>query len=169
MTYKNSKPGFSLLEIILYTALASFILVALTLFLGSILEARIKNQTIAEVEQQGIQIMQQITQDIRNAGIINSPSQGISSSFLSIDGTVPANNPAVFDLADNAVTVREGFGQTIRMTSQRIIASNLTFQNLSRTGTPGIIRISFTLSNVNPNGRNEYEYTKTFSTSVSLR
>lgn len=169
MLIKKNKPGFTLIEIILYTFLTSFILTALTFFLGTILSARVKNQTVSEVEQQGIQIMQQMTQSIRNAKIINSPAQATTASTLSINGVTSANNPTVFNLVSSAVTMTEGANPAIQLTSQGVVASNLTFQNLSRNATPGLIRIGFTLSRTNPSGKNEYDFTKTFYTSVSLR
>jgi type II secretory pathway pseudopilin PulG len=169
MTSHKSKPGFTLLELILYTGLAAFILTAVTFFSGTILASQIKNQTIAEVEQQGIQIMQIMSQSLRNAQRINSPVRGSQSATLSIDGLLPAKNPTIFTLAGNAITMTEGMNPAIQLTSQRISASNLVFRNLSRNGTPGSVRIEFTLSRNNTEGMNEYEYAKTFVISVSLR
>jgi hypothetical protein len=169
MNLKKSKSGFTLLEVILYSFMAALILSTVTVFLGTILASQIKNQTIAEVEQQGVQIMQIMTQSLRNAKTINSPPQGTASSTLSINGLDAAANPATFNLAGDVITMREGANPEIPLTSGRISASNLTFQNLSRAATPGSVRISFTLSRINASGRNEYDFTKTFITSASLR
>ena len=70
--------GFTLVELLLYVGISSAILLASSLFLATLLESRIKNQTIAEVEQQGLAVMQIITQDIRNAscdklGVLRKP------------------------------------------------------------------------------------------------
>ena len=74
------------------------------------------------------------------------------------------NFTTAFDLS--AGTIRQN---SIALTNSRIVASNLTFTNLSRAGTPGTIRIQFTLTHINPSGRNEYNYNKTFYGSASLR
>jgi len=50
-----------------------------------------------------------------------------------------------------------------------VTVSGLTFQNLSRSATPGTVRIQFTLTHVNPAGRNEYSFAKTFIGSATLR
>lgn len=161
--------GFTLIELLLYTAIASVMLLVVSAFLSLLLQSRIKNQTIAEVEQQGLQVMETIGQTLRNAETINAPAQGISAPALSVQGIVPANNPTVFNLAIGVIRITEGAGAPVALTNARVIASNIIFQNLTITGTPGTVRIQFTLTHANPSGRNEYLFAKTFIGSATLR
>lgn len=161
--------GFTLVELLLYISISSVILLVSSLFLSSLLESRIKNQTILEVEQQGVRIMQDITQIARNSEEITLPVQGGSGSSITFDVADAGDDPIVFDLAGGVIRISKGGGSAISLTNSRVTASNLTFQNLTRTGTPGTIKISFTLSHVNPDGRNEYSYSKTFYSSATLR
>lgn len=163
--------GFTLIELLLYVSTSSIILLTTMLFLQTLLESRIKNQTVAEVEQQGLWAMQTITQAVRNADIINSPAQGASSASVSVNTYSAGSNPTVFDIAGGAIRIQEqeGVGAIVPLTNARVIASAVTFQNLSRANTPGIIRVQFTLTHVNPSGRNEYAFSKTFYGSASLR
>ena len=165
----KNKNGFTLIELLLYVAISGVILLITSLFLQTLLESRIKNQTIAEVEQQGLQVMQIITQTLRNADAINSPAQGASAATLSINTYTGANNPTVFDLGSGAIRIKEGVGAVIPLTNSRIVASALDFQNFSRADTPDTIRISFTLTHINPEGRSEYNFSKIFYGSASLR
>lgn len=144
MKKNYSQSGFTLIELLLYVGIASSILLISTLFLQTLLESRVKNQTIAEVEQQGLQVMQIITQAGRNA--------------------VDTNFTSVFSLSGGVI--REN---GIALTNSRVTASALNFQNLSRASTPGTVRISFTLTHVNPVGRQEYNFSKTFYASATLR
>lgn len=169
MTKPSTHNAFTLVELLLYISTAAVILLVTSLFLSMLLESRIKNQTVAEVEQQGLQVMQLVTQTLRNAAAINAPAQGASASSLSLNTYTAAFNPTVFDLSGGAIRVAEGGGSPISLTNTRVSASALTFQNLSRSGTPGIIRVSFVLTSVNPSGRNEYDFSKTFYDSASLR
>ncbi len=162
------RQGFTLIELLLYVSVASIILLVTSLFLSTLLQSRIKNQTIAEVEQQGLQAIQIMTQTIRNAATINSPGQGATAATLSIDTYTSGNNPTIFDLSSGALRMKEGAGSAIALTNSRVSVSSLTFQNLSRSSTPGIIRIQFTITHVNPSGRNEYNFSKTFTASASL-
>jgi prepilin-type N-terminal cleavage/methylation domain-containing protein len=161
--------GFTLIELLLYVSIAGIILLSLSVFLASTMYSRVKNQTIAEVEQQGIQVMELISQTIRNTEAINSPTTGTSASLTSLDVVTAANDPTVFDLLSGAIRITEGAGSAVSLTNSRVTASGLTFYNLSRSGTPGIIRVQFTLTHQNPEGRSEYDFNKTFYTSAALR
>ncbi len=165
----NVHRGFTLIELLLYLGLASVMMLTLAVFFSTMLSARVKNQAIAEVEQQGVQVLEIITQAIRNADAVNSPAVGASASVLSLDMFPVADDPTVFDLVSGAVRITAGAGAAVALVNSRVTVSGLAFQNLSRSGTPGTIRITFTLSHVNPTGRNEYEYSKTFYGSASLR
>lgn len=161
--------GFTLIELLLYVSIVSILLLVTSFFLFAILQSRIKNQTIAEIEQQGLQVMQIITQTARNAEVITSPAQGTSTSSLTLDVITAAADPTIFDIAGGAIRIKEGTSSAVALTNLRVNASALTFYNLSRTNTPGVIRIQFTLTHVNPEGRNEYSFTKTFTASAALR
>jgi len=161
--------GFTLIELLLYVAISSAILLVTSLFLQTLLESRIKNQTIAEVEQQGLQVMQIITQALRNADSINFPVQGESAASLSINTIETGNNPTLFDLVSDAIRIKEGGASPIALTNSRVAVSDLTFKNLSHTSTPGTIRVRFMLTHVNRGGRTEYNFSKIFYGSASLR
>jgi len=165
----NYQKSFTLIELLLYVSIIWTVILSMAGFLFLLMQSRVKNQTIAEIEQQGIQVVQIITQVGRNAEAINSPSQGTSASSLSFDVVAAANDPTVFDLSTGTIRITEGTGSPVSLTNSRITASDLTFQNLSHPSTPGTIRIQFTLTYNNPSGRNEYNYNKTFYGTASLR
>lgn len=166
--YKNQS-GLTLIEFILYIALLSVLLLALSGFYGLVLRSRAKAQTIAEVEQSGAQIVQIITQTIRNATAINSPSLGNSASSLSVSVVNAGQSPTIFDLSNGVIRIKEGAGTAVDLNNGRVSAANLNFYNFSRVSTPGVISFSFTLTRNNASGRNELDYTKTFYASAALR
>ena len=165
----KSQKGFTLIELLLYLGLAAVLLLAVSIFLAILLESRIKNQTVAEVEQAGSMAMNLTTSTIRNAEGINSPAPGASAGSLSVDAFGTINDPTVFSLASNVLNITEAAGSAQALTSSKISTSALNFQNLSRPGTPGVIRVQYTLTYINPSGKNEYNYSKTFYGSASLR
>ena len=81
----------------------------------------------------------------------------------------PSLSPTTFGLSGTTARVTEGVGSPLPISNSRIEVSELTFENLSEVETPGIIRIEFTLTHINPDGRNEYDYQQTFYGSASLR
>jgi Tfp pilus assembly protein PilW len=166
----NSKRGFTLIELLLYVGLSSIILFVISMFLAMLLQARIKNQAIAEVDQQGLRALRVITEAVRNADAITSPAQGASAAALVLEMPAPPADPTRFDLnASSSLRVAEGASAPVPLTNGRVTLSGLTFQNLSRPDTPGAVRIQFTMSYVNVSGKNEYRVEKTFTGTATLR
>ena len=165
----KTQKGFTLIELFLYLSIASVVLFGTSLFIILLLQTRVKNQTIAEVEQQGLQIMQVITQDVRNGTAVNSPAQGAISNSLSINLPDASKNPVIFDLSNGVVRIKEGTAQPIALNNSRVSVSGLSFKNLSQNSALGAIRIQFTITYINSLGRNEYDYSKTFYASSSIR
>ncbi len=148
-SYKlKATKGFTLIELLLYVSLSGIIIFSVSIFMAVLLQARVKNQTIAEVQHNGDRIMQIITQTLRNSTVINSPTTGTSSAVLSVDTVIPANNPTVFDMSGGVVRMKEGAGAAVALTSNRVEVSDLNFDNLTRPDTPGNIHISFILSHI---------------------
>lgn len=161
--------GFTLIELLLYVSIIGVMVLSVAGFLSLLMQSRVKNQTISEVEQQGLQVMQMITQTVRNAEAITSPAPGASASSLTLEVITATNDPTIFDLSSGVIRIKEGVNSAVSLTNSRVVASDLTFRNISRASTPGTIRIQFTLTHVNPSGRNEYSYSKTFYDSATLR
>ncbi|TSC82069.1 MAG: Uncharacterized protein G01um101420_599 [Parcubacteria group bacterium Gr01-1014_20] len=144
-------------------------LTLISIFIAATLESRVKSQTIAEVEQGGAQALDIITQVVRNAVSINSPATSTTGGTLSLGVVDPLKNPTVFDLNIGRLRITEGAGTPVEVTISKISVSSLIFSNLSKINTPGTIRVEFTVSHNNPGGRNEFEFSKNYTASASLR
>lgn len=163
------RKGYTLIELLLYLGIASSLVVALAVFFSTVLQARERNNTIIEIEDQGRQALYRITQTIRNAKSINSPSSGGSSATLSLEMEESTKNPAIFDVAGGVLRLTEGAGSPVALTASRFPVSAITFTNLSRTGTPGTMRVQLILGQTSAAVREEVRYTQTFIGSASLR
>ncbi len=157
--------GFTLLELLLFISLAAILISALAAFVSIVLESRVKQQTVVEVEEQAVQVMEQITYDIRNASAITSPSVGTATTSLSLAGT----SSTIWETSGGQFWRTSGSGAPLPLTSSGLVISNVQFSNLSMAQTRGIVRVQFTLGRLNPPGRNEYDYTQTFYGSSALR
>jgi Tfp pilus assembly protein PilW len=160
----TTQNGFSLVELILYVGLMSFILVTIGGLLTIVLQSANKNQAITEVNQQGLQVMQIMTQSIRNSKQINAPLTGNSGSSLSVNTTNISTTPTIFLLSSGVVQMTEGFNSAIPLTNSQVRVSNLSFKNLANS-----VRIQFTIQSVNPTNRNEFSYQETFYDTANLR
>ncbi len=166
---QTSDAGFTLIELLLYIGVSAIILTGVSFFIVHMVTVREKQKTIAEVEQQGAQALALMTQAIRGAEAVNAPIAGSSGVSLNLDVVTGADDPTVFDLLGGVLRITQGAGSAIPLTSSAVAVSGLAIENLTRPGTPGSVKVEFTLSHVNPSGRNEFEYSRTFRGSASLR
>lgn len=165
----NNQKGFTLVELLLYLALSAIILTASSLFIQLVLEARIKNRAIREVDQQGQLALEVISRAIANAETVTTPATGASASSLTLTSLTPSISPTVINDVAGVLHIQEGASTAVPLTNSRVTVSGLTFTNLSRASTPGIVRVTFTISTTNPSGRGESSFTRSFTTSISLR
>jgi type II secretory pathway pseudopilin PulG len=133
--------AFTLIDSLLYLAIASTMMLAITAFLMVVVGARIKFQTVSEVEQQGAFAMSVMTSAIRG------------------------NSPATF--ANNNGTLSETFGdsRSYSLTAPNVSVSNFSLSNISGN----LFRLRFTLSYNSPSVGNEYNYSANFYDSVEMR
>lgn len=160
--------GVTLVEVLLYVSVVSIILTAMSAFNGVVVQSRIKNTTVIEVEQQGMLAVSEIAQSLRDAEAVNIPPEGSTASSLSID-TPGAADPTVFSLSDDSLWVERAGSDAVRLTNNRVVVDELLFENLTQDDSPATIRITITLDHRNPSGRNEYSFEKTFRTSTTVR
>lgn len=166
---QSSRSGFTLLEFLLAVAIGVTMVGAIVESTMLVFAARVEQQAIAEVEQQGTLALQRILQMVRNAEAITSPAVGVSAPVLVLDVVPTVDDPMTFDLASGVLRITRGAGATIALTNSRVTASALTVDNRAYVGTRGTVRVSFVLDHQNPSGREEYAYQQTFSGSASLR
>ncbi len=159
--------GFTLVEILLYLGLSAGLLLAVSLLLSFLLAARVKNQTISLVEEEGALAVERITQVIRQAEIIEEPEAGKTKNKL--EARLPSG--LVVEFRKNGLTLEmiEADGAPISLTSPRVNVSGLWFRHLAQPGTASSIRLEFTLARFNPESRSEYDFSQTFYAAASLR
>ncbi len=165
-TRKNA--GYTLIELLVYVAILGMLLSSVTVFFVMVTEARVKNQSISEVNDQGAAAMEYIAQTIRNATSISSPAAGASGASLTLVVPTGSLSPTIFSLSGTTLQVKEGAATAVALTSSDLEVTSLTFTNLTRSGTSGIVQVSFTARRANPNNRNQYDYQKTFTSSAEV-
>ena len=163
------KKGFTIIEVLIYIAIATMLLFSLSSFIISVIDLRERAKVVGEIEQQGARIMDTITYSLRKADLINSPTPGNFSDNLSLIMTDPTKNPTVFNLSGQTLQITQGFTSPENLNNDSILVENLRFNNLSYPDTPGVVQIQFTLKYNYLNSRSVIDYQKTFQSSASLR
>lgn len=157
MLVKNTK-GFTLIEMLLYTVIAGSLLLAITFFLSLLIQARVKNQTMNQIDQQGLQAMQIISQEIRNAKSISAPLSGVVGQELQL--TNFSDQVVIFSVVSGTIIMSEN-GEVFDLLSASIGVKDLTFTNLADSNNKAI-KIQFDLETFNSSTRSEYSYDQTF-------
>lgn len=166
MSYLKNNRGFTLIELLLYTVIAAGLLLSITAMIALLTQARIKNRAISTVEQQGTQILQIISQEIRNSSTVTSPTNGTNGTTLQLQNI--SGQTVIFDLSSS--TIRETkLNQTTPLSSNNIVISDLQFSNLTSDNIHNSIKIKFILSYNNIAGRIENNYSQTFYGTATLR
>jgi len=158
----NINSGFTLIEVLLYVGIASFMLLTINMFTATILQSRIKNQTVLAVENSGDAIMQTITQTVRNASQINI------SSPQSLTATMLDGQQLTFSLENEVINLTQG-GTIYPLIPSNIVATSLQFTNLAPANKPASVQTVLNLEHLSPEQRNETTYSKTFYATATLR
>ncbi len=158
---KQKNRGFTLTETVIYVAIFSIFVLGIASFSSNMTKARLSSQIILEVNNQGNQIINLITQTIRNSTEVTSPALGMTGSSLSV-------NSVTFSETGGVLFITEGSEDPLALTNNKVIISNLIFSNLSQPSSPETVQIRFTLGNVD-SVRQEDIYSSNFYGSASLR
>ena len=162
------RPGFTLPEFLIYIAIVAALLLAATDILLMVLRENAKWQAIAEVNDHTRIALDRMTLAVRNADSITSPLPSATSGQLLLAMADASINPTIFTLGDGAVQMKEGAAATTTITSNGVVI-NLTFQNLTPTGTQGTIGAAIGVRAVASGMQAEYQFIQTVSTTASIQ
>lgn len=161
--------GFTLLEFLLYFGILAILIVTVLQILFQITEARIKSETIQEVTQNARIINESISDFVRNAQSVTSPTIGATGQSLTLVMSDAAKNPSVFSLDSGVLSLQKAGGVVMPLHTNEVTISSLSFTNVSYPSSPGAIRVVFTLQASAPAGARIYHHTETFYTTITIR
>ncbi|MCR4324323.1 MAG: hypothetical protein NUV69_01400 [Candidatus Curtissbacteria bacterium] len=158
------KPGYSLVEFLMYFALISIFLIVLTQMFVSILEVQTESEATSSVDLDGRFILARLIYDISRSTTVTTPQNpgNSSSSLLLVIGGANftySESGGAFVLTNNL-----GAGN---LNSSETQISALNFTKLGEAGGKETIKFTFTLSSrvQRPSGPE----VKTFGTTVERR
>lgn len=135
------RQGFTLIEIVIYTALVAMVLGTAVLATNAALQIRTQTRNALILEESLRFAMHDITETIRRADSVTIPaSVGASGNTLTLDMSDAIENPTTFTLTSGAISRARAGNPTVAITPAAIEITALTFTRLS--GTPAPITIS---------------------------
>ncbi len=168
------KNGFTLVELLVYTAILSMVLVLAVTFVMSVLEATVKSTAKEEVQANAAAIIQLFDTTVRHSqsvydrtsDFIGDPGQ---LSLLSVRDLPPEESESYVDIyADDGkfCVKREFYGVSCASSSKTELTS-LTFREITQAGGAESVQMIFTIRYKSP--KSEYYFTETYQVSARVR
>lgn len=141
--------GTTLVELLLFLAFFALSSGVILAFFFSTSEQRIRQQTVMIVDQSGIQLLQSISNRIRNAEKIIDPPLGSSGSILTLQMPQEDENPNIIALQSGALIVIT-HDSLSALGSDRVEVTDFSVRNTSSATDRQSALVSFTLTRTLP-------------------
>ncbi len=168
LTLTNSH-GFTLIEILLYMALSTIMVVLLAGIGANVFSGFVRAKAAEELQYN----TQFVTEKIRNlasqAEAISDPGTGETSDTLTLTMSDISKNPTVIDVVDGRMRIQEGITAPQFISGANVDVSTLEFSNVTYDGAIGSLRVILHLGLHNPEDRNIHIASSTIYTTVNLQ
>lgn len=157
------KRGFALVELILFLGILAIILGAAMMVFLFVQESRIRQGSVAEVEQRGIQLLETFTKNIRRAEVVLTPAPNQRGSILALQMGLNAEFPTIFaqTATGNLLLIQKN--DVSPLLNPHVKMSNLNFRNIGG----GNVIVSFDLTTTIPDTQQK-TYTSHFASTATL-
>lgn len=163
-THKKHNQGFTLIELILFMAMFSVILIVLSNLFSAIVEKQLETQSVSAVENDSKFITTRMLYDISRADSITTPATlGAQSATLTL---VISGTTYTYALSSGNLRLTEG-AQTNNLNTVGTTISALSFTRLGNGSGKHAIQVGYTITSntVLPSGPE----TKTINTVIGSR
>jgi prepilin-type N-terminal cleavage/methylation domain-containing protein len=173
--------GFTMIELIIYIAIASIMLVTVVGIGINLSVANQKSQAKREVYMNTRFVMAELADMVRGADDIILSGTTFGSNPASLALAYPSGNNVLFSVYAKNVTVagntvsinklsmKSGTDPFTDITSDKVTVTDFTLTNLTRGTSRKNINIQLTLSKVNPGGDPAFNVSFPVETAVSIR
>lgn len=127
----HRRPGFTLIETILYVAFTAMILTSVVLLVTTALNVRSRVRASVILEENMRFASGRIRSLVSEATGITTPAAGTVSSTLVLVTASTTTNPTTIRLAGGVITLTQGAGAAMALTSNEVAISALTFARLA--------------------------------------
>ncbi|OGM89352.1 hypothetical protein A3J77_02230 [Candidatus Wolfebacteria bacterium RBG_13_41_7] len=135
--------GFTLIEILIYSALTSIIIGGSLVVVYQIIESSNGIYDKIVIEQEANFLLQKIKWALIGATTINVPPVGATSSTLSVNKANFSDNPIIIDLNSNNLRLKNGLNEQNILNSQNIAVDNVIFEHQAANGNlPEAVKIN---------------------------
>lgn len=169
-TLKKQK-AFTLIEILVYVAVLSIIMVAVFSFAIWVIQTNTKIRTMREVRDMAQMAMEQIVSEIREAKTVYAPTSASSQLSLETTKYLPSGETATFIefyLCQTRLCLKKEGQNPVALTSDRVEVKTLFFQRVN-SGQTDSVQVELQIDYKNPAQKPEYAASLTLKSTASLR
>jgi Tfp pilus assembly protein PilW len=162
--------GTTLIELIIYLAIASGLLVGVGAVTMSAIDSKVKANVIGDAYRAAANIDAAIRATVANSSAITVPAAHSTSSNLIVRTPGVSATPAEIRLATSSVVYQLGSNVPEAVTDSSVRVSVLTFEAISllpSSTSTAAVRISYSISASSTGIWSAYNYSETFTTSAS--
>lgn len=163
MTIYRVRNGFSLLETLLFFGILSIMSGTIVAVYISTQEARIRQRSVAELEQTGTSLLETMTKNIRRAEKVLAPATNTTGSILTLQMASNSEHPTIFARTPSGNLVNVQKTSTAGLLTSNVTVSKLTFRNVADANVAYSFDLTIIIPTVVPQ-----PYTRTFSATVTL-
>jgi prepilin-type N-terminal cleavage/methylation domain-containing protein len=157
--------GFTLLELLIASALFSIVVISFITILVSVTRVQVQQGSAAEVNQQSQFLLQEVQYYVAHSSVIDMPADVVTTT-LKLRMAASSSDPTYITLSGGVVYVQQAQGGALQpLTSGKVNVSNLTFTKHSNPPAHDSVDISFTLAYNTSNV--QQAFSQMFQTSVA--
>ncbi len=163
MNTRTLHAAFSLLETILFLGILSMMSGTIVAVYIATQEARIRQRSVAELEQTGLQLLEATTKNIRRAEKVLAPTTNTTGSVLVLQMASNSEFPTMFarNPIGNFTMIQKT--STSGLLPSRVTISKLSFRNVADINVAYSFDLTTTIPTIVPQ-----PYVRTFGTTVTL-
>jgi len=164
--FHHRRPGVTFVEVLLFVAILSMVAGLVMPLLFNATENRLLQETIGIVEGNGVQILQKIGQEVRQAERILDPAPNITKSVLLLQTASGTTNPTMFGVSSGILLmVHRNEKQTI--SSSQVAVEDFHIRNTSASDSRQSVYVTFKLIRTIRLSAPHF-YTKNFEALITL-
>jgi len=167
ISYKSSvtsQRGFTVLELLIFSAISAVIMVAFITILVTITRIQARQSSAAEVNQQSQFLLQTIQYYVERSSLIEM-NQDVATSTLKLRMAASSEDPTYIYLSGGMVYLQQSSTAAQALTTSRVTVPSLTFTRRSNAPSHDSVAVSFIVSYNTPNL--QQQFSETLQTAVA--
>lgn len=141
----RSRAGFTLIELIIFTAIFSLAMGAFLSVFTNISGVAVRQNSTAEVQSQSQFVLQTIQYYVERSSMVSTTVDATSTALI-LRMSSTTEDPVIIDTNGAAVQLKVGNGAAQTITSDKVEISDLVFIRRSNPGGKNSVSVSFTVT-----------------------